>query len=277
MQVLADRIESYWTHLHGIGTLENSLWGYDGVGVRVWLDALTIEATRVDESQDSYEMVKESIYLRLDFYPLCKSLACSRYILTSKQSSWIRAFLSELSTKPLRSVRCLSLSSKYKRGYVWSSCNVPSLFGLQTHLFLPHFLRHHLAHSGVENALLFAKNYKHFVYFAHALEILLHSVLEDEVDAKNEANRSRAVTPAPEETFKSKDVTSSILPVVIEFLDYFPEALEVVVACARKTEVERWQYLFDVVGKPRDLFEVSHRVASRTITDSSRTACAKEC
>jgi hypothetical protein len=75
MQVLADRIESYWTHLHGVGTLENSLWGFDGSGMRVWLDALTIEATRVDASKDAYETVKESINLRLDFYPLCE-LGC---------------------------------------------------------------------------------------------------------------------------------------------------------------------------------------------------------
>lgn len=40
--------------------------------MRVWLDALTIEATRVDAVKDAYESVKESIYLRLDFYPLCK-------------------------------------------------------------------------------------------------------------------------------------------------------------------------------------------------------------
>lgn len=68
---MADRIESYWTHLHGIGTLENSLWGYDGTGVRVWLDALTIEGSRVDNERDTYETVKESVNLRLDFYPLC--------------------------------------------------------------------------------------------------------------------------------------------------------------------------------------------------------------
>lgn len=72
MQVLADRIEAYWTHLQGVGTLENSLWGYDGTGMRVWLDALTIEATRVDSARDAYESLFESIYLRLDFYPLCK-------------------------------------------------------------------------------------------------------------------------------------------------------------------------------------------------------------
>ena len=72
MQVLADRIEAYWTHLHGIGTLENSLWGFDGKGMRVWLDALTIEATRLDSSKDAYETVQESIYIRHDFYPLCE-------------------------------------------------------------------------------------------------------------------------------------------------------------------------------------------------------------
>lgn len=74
MQVLADRIESYWTHLHGLGTLENSLWGWDGLGMRIWLDALTIEATKVDESKDAYVSVKESIHLPLDFYPLCTVL-----------------------------------------------------------------------------------------------------------------------------------------------------------------------------------------------------------
>ena len=75
MQVLADKIESYWTHLHGLGTLENSLWGFDGTGMRVWLDALTIEATKVDQARDAYESVKESVYLDLDFYPLCQLLS----------------------------------------------------------------------------------------------------------------------------------------------------------------------------------------------------------
>jgi hypothetical protein len=70
------------------------------------------------------------------------------------------------------------------------------------------------------------------VYFAHALEVLLHSVLEEEVDSGLDT-----------------------LPLVITFLDHFPESLDVVVGCARKTEVERWSMLFDTVGKPRELFE----------------------
>jgi hypothetical protein len=110
-----------------------------------------------------------------------------------------------------------------------------ALFKIQTgtHLFLPQFLRYHLTAHHLEHALAFATNYSTLVYFAHSLEILLHSVLEDEVES------GRIET----------------LPRVIEFLDHFPESLDVVVGVARKTEVERWRVLFDVVGQPRELFE----------------------
>ncbi|GAA5849964.1 hypothetical protein JCM9279_002475, partial [Rhodotorula babjevae] len=70
LQILADRVEFYWTHLRGIGTLENSLWAWDGAKIRVWLDALTIEKVRVDAKRDAYETVRESVAMPLDFYPL---------------------------------------------------------------------------------------------------------------------------------------------------------------------------------------------------------------
>jgi hypothetical protein len=95
LQVLADRIESYWTHLHGIGTLENSLWGYDGKGMRVWLDALTIEGTKLDAGKDAYETVKESVYLDLDFYPLCELPSSEHWyisdLLTFERFLWTKA------------------------------------------------------------------------------------------------------------------------------------------------------------------------------------------
>lgn len=74
MQILADRIEFCWIHLRGIGTLENSLWGYDGQSMRVWLNALTIESSPQIEAAER-EDVKESVNIPLDFYPLCKSYA----------------------------------------------------------------------------------------------------------------------------------------------------------------------------------------------------------
>lgn len=98
-------------------------------------------------------------------------------------------------------------------------------------------LRYHLEQGQGQEAVLFASHYQSLVYFAHALEILLHDVLEDEADAR------------------AQEVEKAILPRVVDFLDHFDEALDVVVGCARKTEVARWDMLFDIVGKPRDLFE----------------------
>ena len=70
MQVLANRIEFCWIHLRGIGSLENSLWGFDGQAMRIWLNALAIDT----EQEVGGEDVKESVHIPLDFYPLCKSL-----------------------------------------------------------------------------------------------------------------------------------------------------------------------------------------------------------
>lgn len=49
----------------------------------------------------------------------------------------------------------------------------------------------------------------------------------------------------------------AILPSTIEFLDHFPESQDAVIACARKCEAEVWPTLFELVGSPRDLFNVS--------------------
>lgn len=228
MQLLADRIEAYWTHLHGVGTLENSLWGYDGQGMRVWLDALTIESSRVDALKDTYETVKESVYIRLDFYPLCTLFL--PYCPGEQERPKTELMIAILMDK------AIIIGTDYEA----SLRSLPfTLFKIQTgtHLFLPQFLRYHLSQKHLASALTLASNYSSLVYFAHALEILLHDVLEDEVD-NNTSKMKR------------------ILPVVIEFLDHFDESLDVVVGCARKTEIDRWERLFEVVGEPRGLFEL---------------------
>ncbi|CAD6885222.1 unnamed protein product [Tilletia laevis] len=196
MQILADRIEYYWTHLQGIGSLENSLWGYDGHGIKLWLDALTIEQAEyvgdedgtsssagdvesrpdreaegpkpdlaegdgpgpdaeVEETDRDYEYktIQERAYMPLDFYPLC--VAMEKGII--------------IGIEPETSVKKNMEFTMFR-----SSTN--------THLFLQHVLRHHLQLGQLEEAVKFGWHYAGLTYFAHALEILLHSVLEDEAD-----------------------------------------------------------------------------------------------
>lgn len=44
---------------------------------------------------------------------------------------------------------------------------------------------------------------------------------------------------------------------VVRLLDSFPDSLDVAAAYTRKTEVENWGRLFELIGDPRELFEVS--------------------
>jgi len=121
-----------------------------------------------------------------------------------------------------------------------------------SHLFLHHVLLHHLGRAQVREAVLFASHYEHLVFFSHALEILLHTVLEDEADLDHSL---QAGTNGNSTSLASQSHDQSVLPVVVEFLDHFDAALEVVVGCARKTEMARWRRLFDIVGNPKALFE----------------------
>jgi len=49
----------------------------------------------------------------------------------------------------------------------------------------------------------------------------------------------------------------AVLPLVVRFLSNFPDYLNVIVQCTRKTEVASWSHLFSVVGSPQVLFEES--------------------
>ncbi|KZV80378.1 RIC1-domain-containing protein [Exidia glandulosa HHB12029] len=223
MQILADRVEFCWIHLRGVGALENSLWGYDGRGIRVWLDALTIEAVAIDEKRDAYERVNESVNIPLDFYPL--SVLMDKGIIIGVEHE-----VASRSSLPFVMFRIIT----------------------STHLFIHHILRFHLDHSQLREAVQFATHYQNLVFFAHALEILLYTVLESEPESE----------PEPVETTPSLSVSTdkSLLASVVEFLDYFDDCLEVVVGCARKTEVTRWRRLFDIVGNPKTLFETCIRM-----------------
>ncbi|KAJ7693644.1 RIC1-domain-containing protein [Mycena rosella] len=214
MQIFADRIEFCWIHLRGINTLENSLWAYDGQGIRVWLNALAIEAPRSDD--EPQESVKESVNIPLDFYPL--SVLMDKGIIIGAEH--------EVATRS----------------------NLPFVIfrhATSSHLFLHHILLFHLQARQVNEAVVFASHYQNLVFFAHALEILLHTVVESD-DADGDGKN-----PEDGDSISS----DTVLRTVVEFLDHFDAALDVVVGCARKTEMTRWKRLFSIVGNPKLLFE----------------------
>lgn len=110
---------------------------------------------------------------------------------------------------------------------------------------MQHILLYHLENNQIKEAVAFASHYKNLVFFSHALEMLLHTVVESDVATISNGDSETAESP------------NEVLPAVIEFLDHFDASLDVVVGCARKTELTRWRHLFNVVGNPKGLFEVS--------------------
>jgi RAB6A-GEF complex partner protein 1 len=100
-------------------------------------------------------------------------------------------------------------------------------------------------------ALSLCHHYSNLSYFPHALEILLHHVLDDAVDAQVDSSSDQA--------------RSSILPSVISFLQASLPAqayLDIIVQCTRKTELRSWRTLFAHLPHPRDLFEQALRFKS---------------
>ncbi|KKF92959.1 hypothetical protein CFO_g4697 [Ceratocystis platani] len=124
---------------------------------------------------------------------------------------------------------------------MWSftvACVKSHLPAFRTHLFLPDTLRHYLTQGRALEALQLSRQYEKLTYFSHALEVLLHQVLDDEVDS----------SPKPEE---------AILPRVLSLCSSFKDYLDIVLQCTRKTEVRQWRTLFDYLPPVQELFEES--------------------
>lgn len=213
--ILNERIEVYWTNLQGRDTLHNSLWGYDGECVRVWLDVLALahaaDAADAAAAADAMDPVsghlRENLLMPLEVYPLC-ILLDRAVVIGAEMGMALRRTLDAASFR-LRT---------------------------STQLFLHHVLRAQLRQRRADEALELCAHYAALPYFAHILELLLHVVLEDEYAA---AQRRAGAPPQ--------------LPAVVRFLDHYPAALGILVRCARKTDVTRWSTLFRAAGQPSAL------------------------
>ncbi|KAK4238235.1 RIC1-domain-containing protein [Achaetomium macrosporum] len=192
----------------GSGSLEDSLWLFDGSELKVWPDMEPVmKAISGELSRDLPPMVPSPV----DFYPL--SVLLPKAIVLGVEPDLIQ-----------------------RRDVGFSFFR----FSIRTQLFLPDILRFYLSANRAAEALRLAQHYEHLEYFAHALEILLHHVLDEEVDA--------SPNPAPEH---------AILPRVLSLLSSFRQYHDIVVQCTRKTEVRSWRTLFAYLPPPQELFEES--------------------
>jgi len=186
-------------------SLRDSLWFFDGDSYHVWSDVQDMLACAPAELGRDLPL---TVRVSMDFYPLSTMVATGI-------------------------VHGLDADLVQRRDVNFSFYRQTP----RTQLFLPQLLRYHLAEYNSPAALHLAQSYQHLPYFAHALEVLLHDVLDTEVDNP----------PSPPET--------ALLPTVISFLSSFPAYLDIVVNCTRKTELRSWQTLFSYLPPIIQLFE----------------------
>lgn len=108
--------------------------------------------------------------------------------------------------------------------------------------YIPLLLRHFLTTHRFERALTTAQRYASHTSFNLILEVLLHETLEQYVEGKSISDEV--------ELSSRHDLERAI-----ELIDHFDVGLQVVVSCARKTEMDRWQPLFELIGEPSTLVE----------------------
>ncbi|KAI1364625.1 DUF1339 domain protein [Xylaria arbuscula] len=188
------------------GSLRNSLWIFEGQALKLWPD---VHDVLYAAANDSHRELPPTVTIPLDFYPL--SILLGKGIVLGVEPDLVQ-----------------------RRDINYSFFR----FSIRTHLFLPDVLRSHLKTNDATAALTLARQYQELEYFAHGLEVLLHHVLDEEVD----------LAPPPD---------AALLPRVLTLLSSFKQYLDIVVQCTRKTEVRSWRTLFAYLPPPQELFEES--------------------
>lgn len=201
--------------------LSDSLWFFDGIHVQCWLE---VEDLLESASTENDRELPEPVSISTDFYP--SSVILKKGIILGVDADLVQR----------RDVNFAIFRLSVRVGTPLSLNLSANPF--QTELFLPQILRRYLSLFDSAAASSLSHRYDSLSYFPHALEILLHTVLDDEVDSP----------PAP---------TDALLPSVLSFLSYFPSYLDILVQCTRKTEVRSWSTLFAHLPSPQTLFEAS--------------------
>ncbi|KAH8270063.1 hypothetical protein KR018_003459 [Drosophila ironensis] len=218
---LASCVEVFWlSHALERCAMRDCLWLYSGAhGMRVWLPILPPgrEPREGDQggAQRLHSFMSKRIMLGfpLKLYPLVV-LFDNVIVLGVENESTLYANDND-------SHFSLPFSVMERKSQIY------------LHKVLRQLIKRNLGYSAWE----IAQSCRSLPYFPHALELLLHEVLEEEATSKQ---------PIPD----------AQLPSVLDFIREFPVYLETIVQCARKTEIALWPYLFSMAGKPKELFQL---------------------
>lgn len=231
---------SFTMRTHHHYSLRDSLWVFSGDDLRLWPDVRDLFQHAADGTLNSTPVLS----MPVDFYPL--SILLTKGIVLGIESELVQR----------RDVNYAQFRSS-----------------IRTQLFLPYVLRHQLCEAN-DTAAAFglANQYNHLSYFPHALEILLHHVLDDEVDRLRDLRKKQKkketektvteLSESTEEPLPRSSVDQSTnpgpLPAVLSFLQLvLPPTtyLSTVVQCIRKTELSSWRTLFAHLPPALTLFE----------------------
>ncbi|KPI43789.1 Guanine nucleotide exchange factor subunit ric1 [Cyphellophora attinorum] len=140
-------------------TLRDSLWTFTGQKLRLWP-----AVSNVLSSSSADALSDTLVDIPVDFYPLS-------ILLTKGIVLGIETTLLQRRDTPFPLFRS----------------------DIRTQLFLPYVLRHQLLVANDHAAAFAAVNqYQHLSYFPHALEILLHHILDDEHERKRKLAKARS-------------------------------------------------------------------------------------
>ena len=89
-------------------------------------------------------------------------------------------------------------------------------------------------------------SYSRLEHFSHALEVLLHNIIE-ETQAKHNI---------------------PLIKAALELVKSFPQALKVMVNCARKSEMTLWKDFFYIAGDPKLFYQESMDAGDMSVATS---------
>ncbi|KAH9249191.1 hypothetical protein BASA81_013091 [Batrachochytrium salamandrivorans] len=199
--------EHFWISAHEdeVKEFSSTMWALSGPRVKILTNIVIDPVKGVDNS-----FLDAALDICVDFYPLTVLIQKGLLVGIEKQ----------LSLNATLDISQFSTDTK-------------------SHLFL-HFIIRHLLSLGLEQrAITFCSNYQTLEYFSHALEVLLHTVLEDETESTKILDSNG----------------DSRLAQTVKFIKRFPKSLEIIVNCARKSEMAIWEYFFSVAGDPIAMFQ----------------------